>query len=92
MPKNDQTNLQKGLEGRTETSAIAALSTEGEIPCIVVYSNRKHVDGINHILNPLIQLLPNKGFKLVFLSDEIKPLEHYGKTFEQLAEECAWAL
>ena len=91
MPENDGIKLQKVLQEdkRTETKATSTLSVEGEIPCIVVYSDMRHVRGINHILNPLKQLLRDKRFKPVFLSDEIKPLEHYGKTFEQLAEECA---
>jgi len=91
MSKDNEANLQKGLKGGggIETSAIAVLSTEGEIPCIVVHSDKKHVEDINHILNPLSELLPEKGFKPIYLSDEIKPLQQYGKTFEQLAEDCA---
>ncbi|HUU62501.1 MAG TPA: hypothetical protein VMX96_01045, partial [Dehalococcoidia bacterium] len=88
---NDEIKPQKMLQGEkeVETKTLSTLSVEGEIPCIVVHSDEKHVQGINHILNPLKKLLPTKGFKVVFLSDEIKPLDHYGKTFEQLAEECA---
>jgi len=91
MSKNDETNLQKGLKGDrgVETRALAALSTEGEIPCIILHPDKKHVEGINHILNPLNELLPKKGFKPIYLSDETEPLQHYGKTFEQLAEDCA---
>jgi tetratricopeptide (TPR) repeat protein len=84
-------NLQKvSKEDRgTETRFLTTLSTGGEIPCIVVHPDRKHVEGIYHILNPLTELLPKKGFKPIYLSEEIKPLEQYGKTFEQLAEICA---
>jgi hypothetical protein len=91
MSKKNEINLQKGLKGdrRVETRAFSALSIEGEILCIIVYPDRKHVKGINHILNPLSELLPEKGFKPVYLSDETKPLQHYEKTFEQLAEACA---
>jgi hypothetical protein len=91
MSKNEEINLQEGLKGDrgTETKTLAALSTEGEILCIIVHPDKKHVEGINHILNPLNELLPEKGFKPVYLSDEIKLLEHYEKTFEQLAEDCA---
>jgi len=91
MSKKNEINLQKGLKGGrgTETSAIAALSIEGEIPCLVVHSDRKHVGGIYNILNPLNELLPEKGFKPTYLSDETDPLQHYEKTFEQLAEDCA---
>jgi hypothetical protein len=91
MPKKNAINLQKGLKGDkgVETRALSALSIEGEILCIIVYPDRKHVKGINHILNPLSELLPAKGFKPIYLSDETEPLQHYGKTFEQLAEACA---
>jgi len=91
MSKDDEANLQKGLKGDrgVETRALAALSTEGEIPCIIVHPDRKHVKDINHILNPLSELLPEKGFKPTYLSGEIKPLQQYGKKFEQLAEGCA---
>jgi len=37
-------------------------------------------------------VLPELGFRLVVLGDETKPLHHYGKTFEQLAEKCALAV
>ncbi|MCH7613213.1 MAG: hypothetical protein IIB45_07635, partial [Candidatus Marinimicrobia bacterium] len=74
---------------KTEAKTVSTLGVEGEIPCIVVYSDKTHVKYINNILNPLRELLPNRGFKAVFLSDEMKPLEHYGKKFEQLTEECA---
>jgi len=91
MSKKNEINLQKGLKGdrEVETRAPSVLSTEGEIHCIVVHPDKKHVEGINHILNPLSELLPEKGFKPIYLSDEIKPLQQYGKTFEQLAEDCA---
>jgi hypothetical protein len=91
MSKKNEINLQKGLKGDRgiETRALSALSIEGEIPCIIVYPDRKHVKSINHILNPLSDLLPEKGFKPIYLSDETEPLQHYGKTFEQLAEDCA---
>ena len=91
MSENDELKLKKGPERNiaAETKTISALSVEGEIPCIVVHSDQSHVQGINHIINPLTQLLPQKGFKPTFLSDEVKPLQQYGRTFEQLAEDCA---
>ena len=91
MTENNEANLQKGLKAKKgiEIEARSAQSREGEIPCIVVYPDEKNVKGINHILNPLKQLLPEKGFKVLLLSDEIKPLRHYGETFQQLAEGCA---
>ena len=91
MPRKSAMNLQKGLKGDrgVETRALSALSIEGEIPCIVVHSDKKHVEGINQILNPLRELLPEKGFKPTYLSDEIEPLQQHGKKFEQLARDCA---
>jgi tetratricopeptide (TPR) repeat protein len=89
--KNEERNLQKGLKGArgVETRALSTLSIEGEIPCIVVHPDKKHVQSINHILNPLNELLPERGFNPIYLSDEIEPLQQYEKTFEQLAEDCA---
>jgi hypothetical protein len=91
MSKKNEMNLSKGLKGDrvVGTRALSALSIEGEILCIIVHPDKKHVEGINHILNPLNELLPEKGFKPIYLSDETKPLQHYGKTFEQLARDCA---
>lgn len=60
----------------------------GGIPCLIVYSDRTHVDYINNILNPIRDLLPELGFNPKFLSEEIESLKHYGYTVEQLASQC----
>ena len=84
--ENTQNNTEQDMV--TEMKSTSALSSEGEIPCVVVYSDEKHVDYIHTILNSVKRLLTAK-FKTKSLSEEIKPLDQYGKSFMQLAEECA---
>jgi hypothetical protein len=93
MTENDKINLQQSLQEdkRTEKEAISTLAVEGEIPCVIIYSDPhyKNLEYVQDFLNVLTQILPKKGFNPFFLSEKIKPLEQYGKKFEQLAEECS---
>ena len=84
MPGNIKTSPRGGLEGEKGTK----LSAKGEIPSIIVFSDRKHVDYIYNIINCVEESLKENGFKVYLLSDETSPDEHLGKKFEELAEEC----
>jgi len=64
------------------------LSVEGEIPCFIVFSDRKHVDYIYNIVNCVRACLSKRGFKVELLSEETIPDEYFGGRFEKLAEEC----
>jgi tetratricopeptide (TPR) repeat protein len=64
------------------------LSVEGEIPCFIVFSDRKHVDYIYNIVNCVRACLSKRGFKAELLSAETVPDEHFGERFEKLADEC----
>jgi len=64
------------------------LSVEGEIPCFIVFSDRKHVDHIYNIVNCVRDCLSKRGFKTELLSEETVPDEHFGERFEKLADEC----
>lgn len=90
MSQNSGTRLPNrlGEDKGTETKSITSLAKSGEITCIVVYPDENHVKYINHILNPIKELLPQKRFRYYLLSDETLPDKHFGKTFEELTEEC----
>lgn len=62
---------------------------EGEISCFLVYSDRKHVEYINNILNPIREFLDQNGFKVRLLSEVTPGEEHYGQVFEDIVEQCA---
>lgn len=70
------------------TKSISTLNVEGELPCLVIHSDKKHVGYIYNIINPLEEVLNQNGFRTIFLSDETLTDEHFGKTFEELAEGC----
>jgi len=78
---------EKTLEGK-ESDSLAKSEDIGEIPCVLVYPDRKHVSYINSLINCLDGMLPKLGFKLNKLCDKTPPDEHFGEHFEKLAEEC----
>src|SRR5262249_50403588 len=61
---------------------------QGEIPCIIVYADRRHVDYIFNMVNPIQGFLKQKGFKVILLSEDTLPDEHFGKTVEEIIENC----
>ena len=66
-------------------------SSEGLIPCIIVFPDRKHVGYINNIVDDSVDALKEclyDRFKVYKLSGETRADEHFGKTFEKLADEC----
>ncbi len=78
---------EKTLEGK-ESDSLAKSEDIGEIPCVLVYPDRKHVSYINSLINCLDRMLPKLGFKLNKLCDKTPPDEHFGEHFEKLAGEC----
>ena len=58
------------------------------LPCLIVYPDRKHVEYVFNILNPIKELLLVKGFNPILLSEEALPDTHFGKSFEELADKC----
>lgn len=63
-------------------------SQMGKIPCVLVYPDSKHVEYIYQITNYIEEVLRDLGFSIKKLSDVTKPDDHFGKTFEEIAEEC----
>ncbi len=45
--------------------------------CIIVYSSKKHVDFIEHILNIVQERVISEGYNPILLRDEIRPSEDY---------------
>lgn len=82
MPENNGENIQMDLADKGTT-----LSVEGEIPCLLVFSDRKHVEYIYNIVNCIEEYLSQNGFSVNSLSDDTLSDEHFGKRFEELAQE-----
>lgn len=61
---------------------------KGELPCVLVYSARPHVDYINPILSSIERKLRQKGFETQLLGTEIKSGEDYLEKLEQLIQGC----
>jgi tetratricopeptide (TPR) repeat protein len=62
--------------------------SQGQIPCLLVYPDRKHVEYVNQIVSCLEELLPSLGFSINKLCDQTPPDKHFGENFEKLAEDC----
>ena len=69
-----------------------SLAGSGLIPCLLVYPDKKHVKYVHQITNYIEELLQELGFSVKKLSDETLPDEHFGESFESLAEKCALAV
>ncbi|HHT9126660.1 MAG TPA: tetratricopeptide repeat protein [Candidatus Brocadiia bacterium] len=77
----------------TETPELKAtlkseIAVEGELPCILVYSENKHVDYIYPLLLQIETVLKNHGFKPQRLGDEIRSTEDYLNKLEELIKNC----
>jgi tetratricopeptide (TPR) repeat protein len=64
----------------------------GQMNCLIVYPDRKHVKYIHQITNSLEEILKELDFSVNKLSDETIPDEHFGETFEFLAKDCDLAV
>ena len=66
----------------------AKLSSEGELPCILVYSSYTHVKHIKSTLDYVEEYLKNNGFRIALLKDEAKDLSLYSEEFLRVAKNC----
>jgi nucleoside 2-deoxyribosyltransferase len=66
----------------------ARSSSEGELPCVIVYSSYAHVKHIKVAIDHLKSLLETKQFKTVLLSDEARDLKIYFDEFVKVAKDC----
>lgn len=64
------------------------LSSEGELPCILVYSSYDHVKHIKYTLDDVTDYLEDHGFRIVLLRDEAKDLSLYSEEFLRAAKNC----
>ena len=83
MSKTSKTTSEKA-----DSESLDASIRGGQIPCVLVYSDRKHVSYVNNIINCIEETIPMLGFKVNKLCDKTPPNAHFGKNFEKLAEEC----
>jgi hypothetical protein len=76
----------------TKTGETASLKTsiitEGMFPCLLIFSEKKHVDYIYSLLQQIESILKNKGFKPQRLGDEIRSAEDYLDKLGKLTEDC----
>ena len=85
--------VQQEAEGRlvASTAAEAALEagivTEGELGCLLVFSDRRHVHYIYALLSQLESVLRNRGFRPQRLGEEIRSGEDYLEKLTGLVEE-----
>jgi nucleoside 2-deoxyribosyltransferase len=76
------------MERSLGTGPSAKLSSEGELPCILVYSSYAHVKHIKSTLDYVTEYLENNGFRVVLLKDEAKDLSLYSEEFLRAAKNC----
>ena len=60
----------------------------GQIPCVIVYSDQKHVKYINPLIDDIKEILTEAGFEVSKLCNKTPPDEHFGEKFEKLAKDC----
>jgi nucleoside 2-deoxyribosyltransferase len=66
----------------------AKFKSEGELPCILVYSSYAHVKHIKNTLDDVQEYLEKSGFRTVLLKDEARPLSIYSEEFLRAAKNC----
>jgi len=76
------------MERLQSTGPSAKISQEGELPCILVYSSKAHVEYINPILDLVTEYLNQNKFKVILLKDEARCISVYSEEFLQAAKDC----
>jgi tetratricopeptide (TPR) repeat protein len=64
------------------------LAESGQIPCLLVYPDQRHVRYVHQITNCIEELLHELGFSVKKISEATLPDHHFGEKFENLAEKC----
>ena len=95
MVRKDGDN-QKTVERETtdEAKAISTISSEGELPCVLVFPDKRHIENYTFapILDFIKQTLIEEGFKIRLLSDEARDLTRYVDEFAKIANECVYGV
>ena len=84
MPENDEMVPRKGAQRDARVEAFVV----DEIPCLVSFPDSRFVAYSYSVLDPIRDYLSQKGFKVHALSSDTLPYPRFGKTFEELAEDC----
>jgi len=78
-----------GMIERFQSSEPSAkLSTEGELPCVLVYSSYDHVRHIKPIVDNVQEYLEQNGFRVILLKEEARNLSVYSEEFLRAAKDC----
>jgi tetratricopeptide (TPR) repeat protein len=78
MPTDDRMAQERPQESTAPEGAFRSeIVVEGELGCLLVYSDRRHVEYINTILSSLESVLRRRGFKPQRLGQEIRSGEDY---------------
>jgi tetratricopeptide (TPR) repeat protein len=80
-----------GVRG-TRAQNTEVVVFEGELPCLLVYSDKKHVNYINDLLSLTENSIRSYGFKPQRLSTEIKSGQDYFAKISSLLDSCALVL
>jgi|GEM_PF-1282068 tetratricopeptide (TPR) repeat protein len=80
-----------------QTSVVKSLlKTEkgfgGEATCLIIYSDKTHVEYINPLLNQLEVTLEHRGFNPKRLGEEIRSSQDYLEILEKMANNCSLGL
>ncbi|HHT9113381.1 MAG TPA: hypothetical protein ACFYD0_08670 [Candidatus Wunengus sp. YC65] len=74
------------IEAKLTLKWDVGVEGKGELPCVLVYSEKKHADYIYVLLSQIESVLKNNGFNPQRLGDEIRSTEDYLKKLEELIE------
>ena len=88
--KKEEINKENVKIEETQITPKSEIGVEvkGELPCVLVYSEKKHVDYIYALLSQIESVLRDKGFNAQRLGDEIRSTEDYLNKLEELIENC----
>ncbi|MBI2447698.1 MAG: hypothetical protein HYV48_04110, partial [Candidatus Omnitrophica bacterium] len=74
------------IEAKLTLKWDVGVEGKGELPCVLVYSEKQHADYIYVLLSQIESVLKNNGFNPQRLGDEIRSTEDYLKKLEELIE------
>lgn len=74
--------------GKDEAKTKSENIIEGELSCIIIFSDEKHVEYINTVLSYMESILKTEHFRPQRLGDEIRSTEDYLETLENMVEKC----
>jgi tetratricopeptide (TPR) repeat protein len=86
--------IEKGFMQTRVTKSPLELGNgfRGEAVCLIVYSDKDHVEYIYSLLFQLEKVLEDRGFNPQRLGDEIRSSEDYLETLEKMVDNCALSI